>query len=49
MENDQGFDRTKMKNGAFRGVKIVSFSWAMVGPLTMKYFADHEATVIRME
>jgi benzylsuccinate CoA-transferase BbsF subunit len=49
MEHDQGFDRTNMKNGAFSGIKIVSFSWAMVGPLTMKYFADHGATVIRME
>jgi benzylsuccinate CoA-transferase BbsF subunit len=49
MQHDQGFDQTKMKKGAFSGVKIVSFSWAMVGPLTMKYFADHGATVIRME
>jgi benzylsuccinate CoA-transferase BbsF subunit len=33
----------------FSGLKIVAFCWAVVGPLTMKFFADHGATVIRVE
>jgi benzylsuccinate CoA-transferase BbsF subunit len=33
----------------FSGLKIVSFAWAVVGPLTMKYFADYGATVVRIE
>jgi benzylsuccinate CoA-transferase BbsF subunit len=37
------------KNNVFSGIKIVSFAWAVVGPLTMKYFADYGATVIRIE
>lgn len=40
---------TSEKQGIFKGLKIVSFCWAVVGPLTMKYFADFGATVIRME
>ncbi|MFC1533429.1 CaiB/BaiF CoA transferase family protein [Thermodesulfobacteriota bacterium] len=38
-----------MSEGVFKDIKIVAFSWAMVGPLTMKYFADYGATVIRVE
>jgi len=30
-------------------LKIAAFSWAMVGPLTLKFFADYGATVIRVE
>lgn len=37
------------KKGVFEGLVITSFCWAIVGPLTMKFFADHGATVIRME
>lgn len=37
------------KKGVFDGLIITSFCWAIVGPLTMKFFADHGATVIRME
>ncbi len=37
------------KKGIFSGLVITSFSWAVVGPLTMKYFADYGATVIRVE
>ncbi|MBA7571043.1 Succinyl-CoA:(R)-benzylsuccinate CoA-transferase subunit BbsF [subsurface metagenome] len=37
------------KRGVFSGIKIVAFCWAVVGPLTMKYFADYGATVIRVE
>jgi benzylsuccinate CoA-transferase BbsF subunit len=33
----------------FDGLKIVSFAWAVVGPMTMRYFADYGATVIRIE
>lgn len=38
-----------MNKGVFNNITIVAFSWAMVGPLTMKYFADYGATVIRIE
>lgn len=38
-----------MDRSVFSGTKIVGFSWAMVGVLTMKYFADYGATVIRIE
>lgn len=37
------------KENVFSGLKIVSFCWAVVGPLTMKYFADYGATVVRLE
>jgi benzylsuccinate CoA-transferase BbsF subunit len=37
------------REGVFSGLTILAFCWAMVGPLTMKYFADHGATVIRVE
>jgi benzylsuccinate CoA-transferase BbsF subunit len=30
-------------------LKILDFSWVGVGPLTVKYLADHGATVIRVE
>jgi benzylsuccinate CoA-transferase BbsF subunit len=33
----------------FAGVKIADFSWIGVGPITAKYFADHGATVVRIE
>ncbi len=38
-----------MEKGVFSDIKIVAFSWAMVGPLTLKFFADYGATVIRVE
>jgi benzylsuccinate CoA-transferase BbsF subunit len=37
------------REGAFKGLKILAYAWAVVGPLTMKFFADHGATVIRIE
>ena len=37
------------EKGVFDGIKIVSFAWAIVGALTMKYLADYGATVIRIE
>jgi crotonobetainyl-CoA:carnitine CoA-transferase CaiB-like acyl-CoA transferase len=33
----------------FDGLKVVDFSWIGVGPITAKYFADHGATVVRVE
>jgi benzylsuccinate CoA-transferase BbsF subunit len=38
-----------MNKGVFADLKIAAFSWAMVGPLTLKFFADYGATVIRVE
>jgi len=38
-----------MDKMVFKDLKIAAFSWAMVGPLTLKFFADHGATVIRVE
>ena len=40
---------TLKRDGIFSGLKILAFCWAVVGPLTMKFFADHGATVIRVE
>jgi benzylsuccinate CoA-transferase BbsF subunit len=37
------------RQGVFSGLTIFAFCWAVVGPLTMKFFADHGATVIRVE
>jgi len=33
----------------FEGVKILDFTWAVVGPLTVKYLADQGAEVIHVE
>ena len=33
----------------FEGLKVADFSWIGVGPLSAKYFADHGATVVRVE
>jgi benzylsuccinate CoA-transferase BbsF subunit len=40
---------TDSQDGVFSGITILSFCEAVVGPLTMKFFADHGATVIRVE
>jgi benzylsuccinate CoA-transferase BbsF subunit len=40
---------TNDRDGVFSGITIFAFCWAVVGPLTMKFFADHGATVIRVE
>lgn len=34
---------------ALEGVKILDFSWALIGPITTKYMADHGATIVRVE
>lgn len=33
----------------FEGIKIADFSWVAVGPRSTQYFADHGATVVRIE
>ena len=33
----------------FEGVNILDFTWIGVGPVTIKYFADHGATVVHVE
>jgi benzylsuccinate CoA-transferase BbsF subunit len=38
-----------MDKAVFKDLKIAAFSWAMVGPLTLKFFADYGATVVRVE
>jgi benzylsuccinate CoA-transferase BbsF subunit len=38
-----------MNKGVFSDLKIAAFNWAMVGPLTLKFFADYGATVVRVE
>lgn len=35
--------------GVFEGIKVCEFSWAGVGPITMKPLADFGATVVRVE
>jgi benzylsuccinate CoA-transferase BbsF subunit len=38
-----------MDKKVFSDLTIVTWNWAMVGPLTLKFFADFGATVIRLE
>ena len=38
-----------MDDNIFSGLTIAGFFTAMVGPLTMKFFADYGATVVRIE
>ena len=33
----------------FEGLKILDMCWIGIGPVTIKYFADHGATVILVE
>ncbi len=33
----------------FRGLKVLDFTWITVGPRTTRYFADHGATVVKVE
>ncbi|MFQ5933211.1 MAG: CoA transferase, partial [Dehalococcoidia bacterium] len=34
---------------ALEGIKVLDFTWIGVGPITIKYLADHGATVIHVE
>ncbi|MBI4336787.1 MAG: CoA transferase [Chloroflexi bacterium] len=38
-----------MTQQALEGLKVADFTWVGVGPVTMKYLADHGATVLRIE
>lgn len=37
------------KGMALEGLKVLDFTWVAVGPVTIKYFADNGATVVRVE
>ena len=41
--------RAIAKGAPFAGLRILDLSWVAVGPITTRYFADHGATVIRVE
>ncbi len=43
-----GLNRRRQKQ-PFEGLLVADFSWAVAGPLTTKYFAEHGATVVRIE
>ena len=38
-----------MGKKVFKGLKYAEFAWVVVGPTTGKYFAEHGATVVRIE
>ncbi|MCX6023006.1 MAG: CoA transferase [Chloroflexi bacterium] len=38
-----------MADQAFTGLKVADFAWIGVGPISMKYLADHGATVVHVE
>ena len=38
-----------MKQTVFAGIKIAEFAWVVSGPTTSRYFADHGATVVKIE
>jgi benzylsuccinate CoA-transferase BbsF subunit len=38
-----------MTSKVFEGIKIADFAWIGVGPITVKYLADHGATVVHVE
>ena len=42
-------NKTENLTEAFKGLKIIDFTWVTVGPRTLRYFADHGATVIKIE
>ncbi len=37
------------KESVFDGLKIAEFAWVIVGPATSRYFAEHGATVVKIE
>jgi len=41
-------NKTKNKK-IFEGLKIAEFAWIVVGPSTSRYFAEHGATVVKIE
>jgi benzylsuccinate CoA-transferase BbsF subunit len=38
-----------MSKNALAGIKVAEFAWVVVGPSTSRYFADHGATVVKIE
>jgi benzylsuccinate CoA-transferase BbsF subunit len=38
-----------MESKVFAGIKYAEFSWAGVGPMSSKYFAEHGATIVKIE
>jgi len=38
-----------MTKKACEGVKVLDFSWAAVGPMSVRYLADHGATAIHVQ
>ena len=42
-------DKEMEGKNVFQDLKVVDFSWAIVGPLITKYLADFGATVVRVE
>jgi len=38
-----------MGSKVFEGVKVAEFAWAIVGPCSSRYLADHGATVVKIE
>ena len=50
-DNDHDNELDKEPGGKlpFEDIKIADFSWIGVGPISAKYFADHGATVVRVE
>jgi benzylsuccinate CoA-transferase BbsF subunit len=39
----------KMGRKVFEGINVADFSWAVTGPMTMKFLADYGATVVHIE
>ena len=38
-----------MGNKVFEGINVAEFAWVAVGPQSSRYFADHGATVVKIE
>jgi len=46
---DSNVPPTERETLPFAGLKVADFSWFIVGPLSVKYLADHGASVVRVE
>ena len=42
-------NETNNNRKLFEGLKIAEFAWVVVGPCTSRYFAEHGATVVKIE